>query len=145
MTVIIAQSDIIPWTQQNIDAVPDSTSCVYTLRSNTTIQSILYIGMAKKGELKKKIRPHTDGEELEVSSLETFSEPVKDTSATITKTNTIASNSLEVVSEEIETFFSAIMERQSTISTLAENLLATQQDLKLTPEELQKRFMKIYY
>lgn len=58
MTVIIAQSDVIPWTQQNIDAVPDDTSCVYTLRSDTTIQSILYIGMAKKDQLKAKLTAH---------------------------------------------------------------------------------------
>jgi len=91
-----------------------------------------------KGEIENKISSYTEGVELELSNLEKFSEPVKNTSATITKTNSIATNSLELVSDDIETFFETLKERHSTISTLTENLLATQQDLQITPEELMR-------
>lgn len=57
MTVIINKSEIMRWTKENIQTVPN-VSGVYTLRSSTTVESILYIGMAGPGRLKERLLEH---------------------------------------------------------------------------------------
>lgn len=57
MPAIINKSEIMPWTRDNIQTSPN-VSGVYTLRSSTTVESILYIGMAGAGRLRERILEH---------------------------------------------------------------------------------------
>lgn len=63
MTTIIRRSEIMPWTRENLQTVPN-VSGVYTFRSSTTIESILYIGMAGPGRLRERLLEHFDSGEI---------------------------------------------------------------------------------
>jgi excinuclease UvrABC nuclease subunit len=63
MPAIIRKSEIIHWSRENIQTVPD-TNGVYTLRSSTTIESILYIGMAGPGRLRDRLLEHFNSQEI---------------------------------------------------------------------------------
>ena len=57
------KSDILIWTKENIDNVPD-TCGIYTLRKNTRIEGILYIGMAGERRLKERILEHFNSNDI---------------------------------------------------------------------------------
>ncbi len=57
------KSEILTWTKENIDSVPN-TRGVYILRKNTTIESILYIGMAGEKRLKERILEHFNSKDV---------------------------------------------------------------------------------
>lgn len=57
MSTIIHQSEIMSWTREDIEKVPE-ISGIYTLRSSTTVESILYIGATGPVKLKEKLIEH---------------------------------------------------------------------------------------
>lgn len=59
----INKSDILTWTKENIDNVPDAHG-IYTLRKNTKIEGILYIGMADKKQLRERILGHFNSNDI---------------------------------------------------------------------------------
>jgi len=59
----IKKSGILPWTKGNIDNVLN-TYGIYILRKDTTIEGILYIGMASKGRLREKILEHFNSNDI---------------------------------------------------------------------------------
>lgn len=59
----IKKSGILQWERENIDSVPD-TCGVYTLRSNTRIGGILYVGKAGVGRLKERILEHFKSKDI---------------------------------------------------------------------------------
>lgn len=64
-----------------------------------------------------------------------FIEILQETASTISTTNTTATNSIDAFSSQIELVYSTLREKHSTISTLIDQFLETQGDMKDTPSE----------
>ena len=61
--VFTNRSDILKWIKENVDSVPD-TCGIYTLRKNTRIEDILYIGMAGEKRLRERILEHFNSNDI---------------------------------------------------------------------------------
>lgn len=63
MSVIVERSEIMLWNRENIERTPDSCG-VYTLRTSTTIESIIYIGMAGDARLRERLLDHFNQKDI---------------------------------------------------------------------------------
>jgi len=54
---IIEQSNVLVWSEANINEAPE-TCGVYTLRTDTTVASIGYVGSAGAGRLRARLLEH---------------------------------------------------------------------------------------
>jgi excinuclease UvrABC nuclease subunit len=65
MTNIINKSEeILLWTEENIKKAPEGVG-IYTLRDSTTVDSIIYIGIADKQQLRQKLLDHFKTEDID--------------------------------------------------------------------------------
>ncbi|NQU83444.1 MAG: hypothetical protein HQ536_01915 [Parcubacteria group bacterium] len=58
----IKKSNLLPWKKENIDNLPRYG--IYTLRKDTTISGILYVGKAEPEKMKEKLLDHLESKDV---------------------------------------------------------------------------------
>ncbi|MFX0196034.1 MAG: MarR family transcriptional regulator, partial [Candidatus Hodarchaeota archaeon] len=88
-----------------------------------------------KDEFAKVVEEYVAITKQDTSIQNKLVETLQETTSTLSTTNTTATNSLDAFSSQIELVYNTLKEKHSTISTLIEQFLETQGDMKDSPSE----------
>ncbi len=91
-----------------------------------------------KDEFAKVVEEYVAITKQDTSIQNKLVETLQETTSTLSTTNTTATNSLDAFSSQIELVYNTLKEKHSTISTLIEQFLETQGDMKDSPSEYTK-------